>query len=47
MARFEEMKGLFGLLPTPYNEDYSILTSGADVVIAMAPDRTSQKISVK
>ena len=27
MARFEEMKGLFGLLPTPYNEDYSILTS--------------------
>ena len=24
MARFEEMKGVFGLLPTPYQEDYEI-----------------------
>lgn len=26
MARFELMKGLFGLLPTPYSEDYEIHT---------------------
>ena len=24
MARFEHMKGVFGLLPTPYQEDYEI-----------------------
>ena len=26
MARFEKMKGLFGLLPTPYREDLEIYT---------------------
>ena len=24
MARFNHMKGIFGLLPTPYQEDYEI-----------------------
>ena len=27
MARFDHLKGVFGLLPTPYNEDYSIRTA--------------------
>lgn len=27
MARFQHLKGVFGLLPTPYNEDYTIRTS--------------------
>jgi len=27
MTRFPHMKGVFGLLPTPYNEDYSIHTA--------------------
>lgn len=27
MARFNHLKGVFGLLPTPYTEDYEILTS--------------------
>lgn len=27
MARFNHLKGVFGLLPTPYNEDYTIRTS--------------------
>ena len=27
MARFEHLKGIFGLLPTPYREDFEILTS--------------------
>src|SRR5712691_2836280 len=27
MARFDHLKGVFGLLPTPYTEDYEILTS--------------------
>lgn len=27
MARFNHLKGIFGLLPTPYAEDYEILTS--------------------
>ena len=27
MARFRHLKGVFGLLPTPYNEDYTIRTS--------------------
>jgi 4-hydroxy-tetrahydrodipicolinate synthase len=27
MARFDHLKGVFGLLPTPYNEDYEILTA--------------------
>jgi 4-hydroxy-tetrahydrodipicolinate synthase len=27
MTRFPHMKGVFGLLPTPYNEDYSIRTA--------------------
>lgn len=26
MARFDHLKGVFGLLPTPYNEDYTIRT---------------------
>jgi 4-hydroxy-tetrahydrodipicolinate synthase len=26
MARFDHLKGVFGLLPTPYTEDYEILT---------------------
>jgi dihydrodipicolinate synthase/N-acetylneuraminate lyase len=27
MARFNHLKGVFGLLPTPYNQDYEILTA--------------------
>lgn len=27
MARFEHMKGVFGLLPTPYTEDLEIYTA--------------------
>ncbi len=27
MARFDHLKGVFGLLPTPYREDFEILTS--------------------
>ena len=27
MARFDHMKGVFGLLPTPYKEDYEIHTA--------------------
>ena len=27
MARFDHLKGVFGLLPTPYDEDFEILTS--------------------
>ncbi|HWE60523.1 MAG TPA: dihydrodipicolinate synthase family protein [Chloroflexota bacterium] len=27
MVRFDHLKGVFGLLPTPYNEDYTIRTS--------------------
>ena len=27
MARFDHLKGVFGLLPTPYTEDYEILTA--------------------
>ena len=27
MSRFNHLKGVFGLLPTPYTEDYEILTS--------------------
>lgn len=27
MARFDHLKGVFGLLPTPYNEDYTIRTN--------------------
>jgi 4-hydroxy-tetrahydrodipicolinate synthase len=27
MARFDHLKGVFGLLPTPYNEDYEIHTA--------------------
>lgn len=27
MARFNHLKGVFGLLPTPYNDDYTIRTS--------------------
>ena len=27
MARFNYLKGVFGLLPTPYNEDYTIRTT--------------------
>ena len=27
MARFNHLKGVFGLLPTPYTEDYEILTA--------------------
>jgi 4-hydroxy-tetrahydrodipicolinate synthase len=27
MARFDHLKGVFGLLPTPYNEDYTIRTA--------------------
>lgn len=27
MARFDHLKGVFGLLPTPYNEDYTIHTA--------------------
>src|SRR5215475_4352446 len=27
MPRFDHLKGVFGLLPTPYRDDYEILTS--------------------
>lgn len=32
MARFDHLKGIFGLLPTPYSEDFEILTADLKAV---------------